>query len=255
MNELEEKILAERWFYRFPLPSGRETEMFSPGRTSSDDRHSFHATRLQMLMVAVDALAQEGKLPENAVDLGCHQGWFSFHIAQRGSSRVLGLDARPEHVEMADWIKQAHGLDGLSYKVADMETLKPDVLGRFDLVLMLGLIYHLENPLAALRKARALCNGTLVIETQVVPHLSGRIDWGSYLHAKDIQGVFGIVDENEAKFHSDGVTGLALVPSCEGLMWLLGRLGFATVTLLTPPHDAHEQLLTGKRVMIAAHLD
>jgi hypothetical protein len=94
----------------------------------------------------------------------------------------------------------------------------------------------------------------LILESQVVPNLQARIDWGSYLHGRELQGIFGIVDEGVAAFHSDGVTGIALVPSCQGLIWILQKLGFSKVSVLTPPPTAHEQLLMGKRVMIVAQL-
>ena len=62
---------------------------------------------------------------------------------------------------------------------------------------MLGLIYHLENPVGAIRKAHALCKDVCLIETQVAPNLSGQLDWGNYTFVKPMMGSFAIIDETE----------------------------------------------------------
>ena len=43
-----------------------------------------------------------------------------------------------------------------------------------------------------------------------------------------------------------------MVPSLDGLLWILDRIGFRDIRVLTPPDGAYEQLATGKRVMIFA---
>jgi hypothetical protein len=54
----------------------------------------------------------------------------------------------------------------------DIEEARAAEIGTHDVTLMLGLLYHLENPVRALRLARAVTRRVLVIESQVVPHLS-----------------------------------------------------------------------------------
>jgi hypothetical protein len=55
--------------------------------------------------------------------------------------------------------------------VADVFNLHRERMGTFDVVLCLGLIYHLENPIGALRIARALTAAVCVVESQLVePH-------------------------------------------------------------------------------------
>ncbi len=120
---------------------------------------------------------------------------------------------------------------------------------------MLGLLYHLENPVGALRLARVLCRDLFVIETQVVPGMSGMVDFGSYRFVRPLKGSFGLIDElDETHGPEAGATGICLVPSVEALTWLLEKVGFRDVTVLRPPADAYEQLLYGKRVMVSARV-
>jgi tRNA (mo5U34)-methyltransferase len=93
----------------------------------------------------------------------------------------------------------------------------------------------------------------LIIETQVINFNStGFIDWGTYNHVIPVVSIFGIIDEADQLNRENGVTGLALAPSREGLIWLLHRLGFTSVEVIALPADPYEQLATGKRIVVVA---
>lgn len=109
----------------------------------------------------------------------------------------------------------------------------------------------IRDPIGALRRAAEATKNLLLVETQIMPNMSGIVDWGSHEHCKPLMGVFGIINEG-LLIHSDGVTGIALVPSLEGLLWVLSKLGFTRIEVLAPPPEAYSQLRTGKRVMVAA---
>ena len=106
-----------------------------------------------------------------------------------------------------------------------------------------------------MRTARALTadGGLCVVETQVAPGLAGMLDYGHHTFVKPIAGSFAIVDEtDETHGPETSTTGICLVPSLDALTWILRKIGFARVDVLTPPADAYEQLRFGKRVMVAA---
>jgi tRNA (mo5U34)-methyltransferase len=248
MSTIEDQALAREWFYPLTLPSGKVLKSYHEGAL---DR--IHTTRLQMMNAALDARFGSDLSALTAVDLACHQGYFSCHLAQRGLKSVLGIDAREQHVSDAQLLAQAMDIRTFSARVSDVHKVDELALGSFDVVLCLGLIYHLENPIGALRQARALCRGRCLIETQIVPGMTGSVDWGSYEFVRPLKGVFGIIDEM-AETHAPeaSVTGICLAPSLEGLVWILYQLGFKQVQVLPVPADGYEQLRHGKRVMIAA---
>ncbi|PZQ14804.1 MAG: hypothetical protein DI564_09900 [Rhodanobacter denitrificans] len=244
----EAQALAKTWFYPFRLPSGRVTPTYGQGELDA-----VHHTRSQMLE---DLLAREfpgDRGGSSAVDLACHQGWFSAQLAQGGFGRVVGIDARPEHVADASLIRDALDLSQIELRLSDVHALNAAELGVHDLVLCFGLIYHLENPVGALRVARALTRRLCVIETQVVPGLTGWVDYGSYRFVRPLKGSFGIIDETgETHGPEASTTGICLVPSVEALCWILERIGFSRVEVLPVPADGYEQLVHRKRVMVAA---
>lgn len=250
MQDIESQILAKEWFYPYKLPSGKITSTYNGGRLDA-----IHATRLAMMMSVLDARFVSGYQQTNAVDLACHQGYFSTQLAELGCSDILAVDARPEHVQDTALIAQALGHTQLRTQQSDVHALDVASLGQFDITLVLGLIYHLENPIGALRMARALCRGVCLVETQVVPNMSGQVDWGTYEFVRPLQGSFGIIDETEETHGPEAsTTGICLAPSLEGLIWVLKKIGFDPVEVVPPPPNAFEQHRFGKRVMVAAYV-
>ena len=169
---------------------------------------------------------------------------------------MLAIDARAEHVADTTLIRDALQLSKLRVTQSDVHALDPAKLGQFDLVLMLGLIYHLENPIGALRQARALTKHVCVVETQIVPGMTGMVDYGSYRFVRPLKGSFGIIDETDDTHGPEAsTTGICLVPSLEALFWIMRKIGFARVELVPPPEDAYEQLRYGKRVMVVGYVE
>jgi len=246
---LEEQVLGKTWFYPFRLPSGHVTTTYDGGALDA-----IHATRLSMMRAALGTEFGASLAGRTVIDIACHQGYFSTQLAAMGASDVLAVDARAEHVADASLIRDALQLKNLRIEQADVHALTPDATGTFDIVLMLGLIYHLENPVGALRTAAALTQRICLVETQIVPGLTGMVDYGSYRFVRPLKGSFGIIDETEETHGPEAsTTGICLVPSLDALMWIMRKIGFSRVDLLPPPADAYEQLRYGKRVMVAGY--
>ncbi len=245
-----DKIKQREWFYSFDLPDGSTSKSYGTGELDA-----IHDTRSQMLDAVLNTHYPNGLSGKTAVDLACHQGYFSVHLAKAGIDSVLSIDARAEHVADTELISRVLDLPTIKTLQSDVHNLDTESLGSHDIVLCLGLIYHLEDPIGALRKARALCKDVCIIETQVVPGMTGNVDWGNYKFVKPLHGIFGIIDETyETHGLEASITGICLAPSTEGLLWILKNIGFSRVELLEPPENAYEQLKFGKRVMVAAYI-
>jgi tRNA (mo5U34)-methyltransferase len=248
MSSIERQGLAREWFYEFILPSGAVTKTKVPAEVLE-----IHTTRLRMMWQAVEAAFGEDIAEITAIDTASHEGFFSMHLAQRCAS-VRGLEVNPTHVAAAALMQRVYGLSNLKFSETDLSLLDVSTIMPADLVLAFGLIYHLENPVGVLRKLRSLTRRMLLIETQTVMlDLCGDIDWGHHLSQIPLRGVFGIVDEVPGA-PEGGTSTISLVPSRNGVIWLLRHLGFRRVEILTPPAGAYPQLVTGRRIMVAAHL-
>jgi hypothetical protein len=246
-----ERVRSRPWFYEFDLPDGTRTRCTLPAGVEK-----IHAMRLEMMERALDASVGRDCSTLTAVDLACHQGWFALHLARRRFQSILAVDARAEHLADAQLMADVLGVRTLKPLQLDIEDARAEQIGQHDVTLMLGLLYHLENPVRALRLARAVTRRVLLIESQVVPNLSGTVDWGSWQFQRHMVGSFGIIDETEETHAPEAsVRGICLAPSIPALEWLLKRVGFARVERLLPPPDGHEQLVGHKRAMFAAHVE
>jgi tRNA (mo5U34)-methyltransferase len=86
---------------------------------------------------------------KSVLDIGCNAGFYSFEMKRRGASRVVGVDFDDYYLNQARFAAQVLGHEDVEFRrmtVYDVGALRE----RFDLVLFLGLVYHLRHPLLAL---------------------------------------------------------------------------------------------------------
>jgi 2-polyprenyl-3-methyl-5-hydroxy-6-metoxy-1,4-benzoquinol methylase len=112
--------------------------------------------------------AQNGSLQgKRVLDIACNTGFWSIQCALLGA-KVVGFDARDELVEQANLIKTIVGADNVEFKVLDFWDMSPQALGgTFDVVLNLGLLYHLPNPIEALQLTKSLAREVILLDTEV----------------------------------------------------------------------------------------
>lgn len=253
--QLEAQALSRQWFYRFRLPSGRTTATYS---YVSDDVLEIHDTRERMLTGVLDRDFGTTLGGLTAVDLACHEGFFSHTLVSRGCREVVGIDARPEHVANATLMRDVFGYANLRFVQGDLQRLTPAEVGRHDISLLFGILYHLENVVGVLRLAQAVTRRLCLIETQVAPNLTGVTDWGSFNYTKQMIGCLAIVDETSELAVGNteaNTTPITLFPSLPGLLYLLKAVGFTRAMVVPPFEGAYEQLASGKRVIVAAYND
>ncbi len=247
---LEEQAMKKDWFYQFELPSGKITNSFM-----LEASRRIHKDRLAMIDSVLDESFAGDVSQLSCLDIGCNQGYFSVEMARRGFQKVVGFDARRPNVEDANLMRQIYGLTNLRFRIADVSKVSTGELGQFDVVMMLSVLFWLENPIGALRLMKALTTKMLIIETPVAPDLSGEMEWGSRKFRKPLQGSFALLEQTaESKSPIGSLTELSLCPGHETLIWMLQKLGFTNIRTVPVPADAHEQLASGNRVMIVAQV-
>ena len=85
---------------------------------------------------------------KSVLDIGCNAGFYSFEMKRRGARHVVGIDSEPLYTAQARFAADVLGLD---VNIRDMGVFDVARLGeRFDLVIFMGVLYHLRHPLLAL---------------------------------------------------------------------------------------------------------
>jgi tRNA (mo5U34)-methyltransferase len=85
---------------------------------------------------------------KTVLDIGCNAGFYSIEMKRRGAARVVGLDFDERYLAQARFAANSLGLD-IEFRKLSVYDLHQ--LGeKFDIVLFLGVLYHLRHPLLAL---------------------------------------------------------------------------------------------------------
>ena len=237
------------WFYEFSFANG----------ASTDPRDQFirttHETRAALVFPVLEREFASRWTEIECLDMACHQGWFAMQTALRGARRVHGVDVRPEHVERARLVAELAGLAGATFEQRNLFDLDRERDGVFALTLFLGILYHLEDPVGALKKARSLTGELCVIETQVArPAPSLTYLWGPDPEPRSGHAIaVGRVDEHHAA-EGGAVT---LVPTLDALLAMLEGVGFSTVEVAelsggAAGDPARAQYVDGDRVVVFA---
>jgi tRNA (mo5U34)-methyltransferase len=113
-------------------------------------------------------------LPEDltgarALDIGCNAGFYSFELARRGAD-VVAIDIDEHYLRQASWAAERLGLsERVELRRMGVYDLGRLDAGAFDIVLFLGVLYHLRYPLLALDLVAEVAGGTVVIQTLTLP--------------------------------------------------------------------------------------
>jgi tRNA (mo5U34)-methyltransferase len=148
---------AERgWWHSFELPDGRVIEGVVSLQSLKD--------RLWPFQLPSDL---RGK---RVLDIGTWDGWYAFEMERRGAD-VVAIDKwdNPRFHEI-----HAIYRSRVDYRVINLYDVTPERIGRFDIVLFMGVLYHLKHPLLALEKVCGLtrelaCVDSFVLREHILP--------------------------------------------------------------------------------------
>ena len=141
------------WFHNLHLPDGAQT---APGHRLGD----FPRFKWEQIApyIGTDLTGV------HALDIGCNSGFYSFELAKRGAS-VLGIDVEPLFLRQARWAAREFDLEQ-SVRFERMQVYDlAHTTQTFDIVLFMGLLYHLRYPLLALDIVAQKVSSLLVFQT------------------------------------------------------------------------------------------
>src|SRR5258706_5376012 len=153
----------------------------------------------------------------SVLDCGCYQGYWTAEAARAGAARAVGFDARPEHLEQARFVARAIGLPNLTFEQADVFDIER--FGPFDVVLLFGILYHVDSPIELLRKVRAVTRKLLIVDTNVLP-----LD----------EPVVQLRYEDTGMVLNASRSSLVAVPSVSAVTRMLRHTGFGDIRVVAP---------------------
>ncbi|WP_242057012.1 MULTISPECIES: class I SAM-dependent methyltransferase [Oscillatoriales] len=102
------------------------------------------------------------------LDLACLEGLYGIELALQGAE-VVGIEGRQANIEKARFAKEALSLDNIQLVHDDVRNLSPEKYGTFDVVLCLGILYHLDVPdiFRFVENIATVCQKLLILDTHV----------------------------------------------------------------------------------------
>jgi 2-polyprenyl-3-methyl-5-hydroxy-6-metoxy-1,4-benzoquinol methylase len=200
----------DAWHYAYAFEGG----LSFPVRTAhagpltlAPDRHLHRYRHFMPYLLE----AQKGSLRgKRILDIACNSGFWSVQCALLGAD-VVGFDARPELVEQASLIKAIVGLENVEFRLLDFWDMSPESLGgKFDVVLNLGILYHLPAPLEALRLTAAMARDCILLDTEIY---------------RSAEAAIQLRWEEPLAIRAANRSGIVALPSKQGLELMLRDLG------------------------------
>lgn len=145
------------WFHNLHLPDGSQT---APTHALGD----FPAFKWHEI---------EHHLPDDltgwrALDIGCNAGFYTFELAARGA-HVTGIDVEPLFLRQAEWAAKEFALEHrVEFRRMQVYDLA-HTTERYDLVLFMGVFYHLRYPLLGLDIVANTVDRLMVFQTLTMP--------------------------------------------------------------------------------------
>lgn len=99
---------------------------------------------------------------KTVLDIGCNAGFYSVEMKRRGAAEVIGIDTDEHYLAQARFVSDALGMNDIRFM--NLSVYDVARLGRtFDLVIFMGVLYHLRHPLLALDLIRAHVAGDMLL--------------------------------------------------------------------------------------------
>jgi hypothetical protein len=161
------------------------------------------------------------------LELGTLEGGRTRHLAA-WARHVISLDARPENLARAAWIKDLYVLDNVELLQADLEYGLP-ATPPVDLIYCVGVLYHMPRPWALIEAMAARCPN-LYLWTHVAGDDEETILVGSAMRFKRYR-------EHGRSDVLSGMSGESLWPTRATLLAMLGAAGYVAEVLDDTPHQ------------------
>jgi SAM-dependent methyltransferase len=198
----------------------------------------------RVTQIALDAFG--GSLDGlRVLDLACLEGMYALELASRGAE-VVAIEGREANVEKARFAARVLGLE-VDFQQGDVRDLSHARHGEFDLVLSLGILYHLDasDLFTLVERIGEVCRRALIVDTAVGSAGSERLHYAgrTYRAVRLVEHTPESTEEERLQTvwsSLDNVTAVALTrPSLESL---LARRGFTTVYECHVPAEPQKEV-------------
>ncbi len=161
-ERLRERLAGQQWTaHNLELAPGVWTLPGQPGFIETN-------ANLQSILNVLRTVFPGGLAGRRVADLGCLEGGYSLALARHGAS-VTGVEARPENVDKCALVRAQFPDVDLEFVAGDVKGFTAERFGSFDVVLALGILNHLDDPVGWIRQVAQATGTLLFLDTHFAP--------------------------------------------------------------------------------------
>src|SRR5215212_7058918 len=127
---------------------------------------------------------------KTVLDIGCNAGFYSIEMKKRGAARVVAIDSDDLYLDQARFAAEVSGFPDIEFRKLSVYDLAQ--LGQtFDVVIFMGVLYHLRHPLLALDMLHGTCHDVMIFQsmqrgsTNIAPLDDNYPFWETSVFARD----------------------------------------------------------------------
>jgi len=171
-------------------------------------------------------------------DVGCNTGYFIYELYKKFNFKnVLGLEPRESNLKKAEFVSKFFKLPKNRFRLKEFDILDDNkIIPKYDVVIMMGVLHHLDNHLQALKKLFKMTKELFILETMVLTDELNTSKIAKQLELKDSlyknkknKKKFGLIGYKLESNRLDGATihsGIVGIPTSEVLLMMLKTVGF-----------------------------
>lgn len=232
--------------------------------TAAAQAGNANAVKVRRILQVLRDLAAPAGETLRILDLACGEGVYAIEAALRGAE-VLALDARTERMQEGSRAAVRLRLDNLTFGQKDVREVKASSHGHFDVILFLGILYHLDVPdlFHVVENLHEMCRQMVIIDTHIclnpwleVKHKGRVYQGGTYRE----HGEHDPEPIRRARLLASVDNTLSFWLTKESLIDLLNAIGFTSVLECHAPLEASKPkhritlvAMKGTRVKISSY--
>ena len=207
------------WGYYWYLGGGLSTMGTQPANLAARNRAA-SIVRIAAINGVIDRLVGADKANMSVVDFACNWGGMAIDMGLRGFRAVSAFDFKPDNVERASKLGRYMKAHNVNFSVENVYNL-PRRYGSFDVVLNLGLMYHVTDPVELVKITYGLTRHVAVFDT-----LAHKEPFSGYVQA--------YISDKQIKRSGMGAHQIELHPTYRGMIDLIQFAGFKDLTEVVP---------------------
>jgi len=175
------------------------------------------------------------------LDIGCYDGWILHQLSDLPFAEMVGIEPRRKNIIKGQKVREILNIKSkVKFEIGDIQSLGDK---KFDIVICVGLLHHLESLPEAIRRLKSVSRKMLFIETICLSSKHITKAFRKQIEMKDLvyfyrDKICGITGQKFETSYSDGSTNKSCVvsiPSIESLLMYMDVCGFDNIEIVGEP--------------------